>query len=173
MLAGVIKHPNQCRAVGSLDLLAGAERSFRSGSTLVENGEEFGKVVLNAAADCRSASTLSRALKEMREDGVKVIERNADDRHPGRLRARGSDYDLHIPPDLRNDRAAAVNYLCPPAAEGEAKRHGGSVGARSITPPQAVIDQTSPVRRERRETATFVSLATGEVLAPADRQCDG
>lgn len=158
MLKAVIKHPDQTASVSALDLDAGADRAYERGQVLTKDGKDWARVTFEAAADCRSDSTLARGFARLKAAGtLEAFTRDELIPTPQGDKLRPIAY-IYKPPELRGQRGKGVLALLPAAGE---KQHGGR---RTIPVPPAVAAQEHPVRRKRTYRTEWSDALTDEPI---------
>lgn len=159
-----MRHPDQAAGVGALDLLDAANRAYSKGDVLTRDGKDYARVPFSKSEDRRSAKTNARGFKAIQEAGkVDAFTRTERIETPTYKGDVPIAY-IHIPPDLRERRGAAVLSILPTPTE---KKHGGR---RTIAVPAEVAAQPHPVKRERELVTRWYDALSDEKLvteAPA------
>jgi len=154
-----MRHPDQAAGVGALDLLDAANRAYSKGDVLTRDGKDYARVPFSKSEDRRSAKTNARGFKAIQEAGkVDAFTRTERIETPTYKGDVPIAY-IHIPPDLRERRGAAVLSILP---ETTAKKHGGR---RTIAVPAEVAAQDHPVRREREYVSRWYDALNETKLA--------
>jgi len=154
-----MRHPDQAAGVGALDLLDAANRAYSKGDVLTRDGKDYARVPFSKSEDRRSAKTNARGFKAIQEAGkVDAFTRTERIETPTYKGDVPIAY-IHIPPDLRERRGAAVLAILPTPAT---KKHGGR---RTIAVPAEVARQDHPVRRERTHVTRWYSALSDAKLA--------
>ncbi len=158
-LDAAMRHPDQAAGVGALDLLDAANRAYSKGDVLTRDGKDYARVPFSKSEDRRSAKTNARGFKTIQEAGkVDAFTRTERIETPTYKGDVPIAY-IHIPPDLRERRGAAVLAILPTPAT---KKHGGR---RTIAVPAEVARQDHPVRRERTHVTRWYSALSDAKLA--------
>jgi len=159
-LDAAMRHPDQAAGVGALDLLDAANRAYSKGDVLTRDGKDYARVPFSKSEDRRSAKTNARGFKAIQEAGkVDAFTRTERIETPTYKGDVPIAY-IHIPPDLRERRGAAVLSILPaPTAK---KKHGGR---RTIEVPIEVAHQEHPVRRERTHVTRWYDALSETKLA--------
>ena len=145
----VIAHPEQAAGVGALDLIEATERAYAKGDVLTKDGRDYARVPFSQAAKRRDAKTTGRGYKAL-VDGGKLDTFTRDERiETATYKGEVPIAYIHIAPELRGRRGAAVLSILPTPA---AKRHGGR---RTIAVPEEVANQPHPVRRKRESVTRW------------------
>ena len=163
-LDAAMRHPDQAAGVGALDLLDAANRAYSKGDVLTRDGKDYARVPFSKSEDRRSAKTNARGFKTIQEAGkVDAFTRTERIETPTYKGDVPIAY-IHIPPDLRERRGAAVLAILPTPTT---KKHGGR---RTIEVPAEVAAQPNPVKRERELVTRWYDALSDEKIvteAPA------
>jgi hypothetical protein len=155
----VIRHPDQAASVGALDLVEAATRAYERGDVLTQDGKDYARVPFSQAARRRAAKTVSRAYRTIHEAGKLDAFTREEQIETATFKGQVPIAHIHIPPELRGRRAAAVRAILPEPA---AKKHGGR---RTIPVPREVANQPHPVRRKREAVTRWFDALSDKQLA--------
>ncbi len=142
-LEAAIKHPDQAASVGALDLVEAANRAYARGNVITQDGKDYARVPSSTTARRRAPKTFSRGFKTLCEAGGLDFTTRTEAIETPTFKGRVAIPYIHIPPELRDRRGAAVLSILPTPT---AKKHGGR---RTIAIPPEVAAQPHPVKRER------------------------
>ncbi len=154
-----LTHPDPTVGGSAFDITDAALAGFSGGDTVVVDGLEYGRVVCKQAAKTKSAPTIGRAIRKIKEGGEVPIfyrkERIETDNYRGDTEIAY----VHIPPEIRQSRAATALYLLPSNA---VKKQGGARVRTTVPTSEKYPD--APVKRVTARTDLWYSLVDNECL---------
>ncbi len=154
-----LTHPDPTVGGSAFDITDAALAGFSGGDTLVQDGVEYARVVCKAAAHDRSAGTVGRAIKKIKEAGTVPIFHKKERIETDNYRGDTEIAYVHIPPEIRQSRAATALYLLPSNA---VKKQGGARVRKTVPTSQKYPD--APVKRVTERTDLWYSLVDNECL---------
>jgi hypothetical protein len=154
-----LTHPDPTVGGSAFDITDAALAGFSGGDTLIQDGVEYARVVCKAAARDRSAGTVGRAIKRIKDAGTVPIFYRKEQIEKDKYRGDTEIAYVHIPEDIRQSRAATALYLLPSNA---VKKQGGA--RRKITLPDFDTPPNGPVRLLTEHKKIWSSVATERVL---------
>jgi len=154
-----LTHPDPTVGGSAFDITDAALAGFSGGDTAMVDGVEYARVVCKTAARDRSAGTVGRALRKIKDAGTVPIFYRTEKIEKDNYRGDTEIAYVHIPEDIRQSRAATALYLLPSNA---VKKQGGA-RVRKIVPTSEKYPD-APVKRITERTDLWYSLVDNECL---------